>query len=303
MMLSNDFTATAAQHKATAPASGYIPDHPFYKYNSPTLYKVDYSQRTLEALKLKYHDMLVPNFMLDLLQVTPEFSDVRLLKQYPGMIEWSEDGTAFILPDFPDLPDAKNNIYSPSALKQLPDGFPLGVWYVHPALLQKSVFRNRDIRNNFQSAASKAPMPPISLTNISDIEKETGTPYLASIFDLTPQDLPYLESLKKLAHRHLQQRYEISETDLVELLFHSITATVTTTLHMHVNVNQQLHPLNRHRCFSMDEIKDALENGQTGLDLVSSRSFYLGKRTAKIMDGLPDAKIHEVENPFIAEIA
>src|SRR3990167_7452167 len=134
-------------------------------------------------------------------------------------------------------------------------------------------------------------------------EQYDHQPYLATILDLDVDpkfSLQYLTQLKKNVMDHLQRVYKVDRGDQVNFYFHFPYYNKTTTLHLHVRVNQEAHGLELGRCFMLDDIIHQLETGKTVKALILARgAIHVDGDGDKIFKEVDVIDVKEkVENPF-----
>ncbi len=87
------------------------------------------------------------------------------------------------------------------------------------------------------------------------------------------------------------------------LLYVHCAFDLNTTLHLHVRVNEGMHPLEEKRRYQLDDIIKTLESGKTIHDLIIERGpVFLESSdtiTKKFLEGIPGIAITEISNPFI----
>ncbi len=113
-----------------------------------------------------------------------------------------------------------------------------------------------------------------SQSTISRLETESGTPYRACIFDfdLDPAaSLTYLHWIRATILSQLETVYGVTTDDKIKIYFHMPYLETTTTLHIHIRVNQADHGLEDGKSFGINEIIDALESGRSVAELVLDR--------------------------------
>jgi len=100
-----------------------------------------------------------------------------------------------------------------------------------------------------------------------------GQKYLATPLDLTKDDLPKLKQLKADSQRFFEEKFGFDATkDKLNQYFHMPYARVTTTLHLHSRLNQEMAPREATKSFSLDEVIRHLESHDDIFDLVYERA-------------------------------
>ena len=220
------------------------------------------------------------------------------------------------------LPDAlsmnvERSIHAPRTLKNAPGGFPLNVWFIHPDQLKNTMFNEPGNRENIAYAAQSVGFVFASEVNtstgrrpgaetIGELESKTGIKYLASILDLTKEDVPKPVKLKNFVLDHLENTYGVDETDRVDLFFHSngFTHPNNITCHLHIRVNERLHPFEEFKLVALDDIIDTLSSGKTTTQLMAEKGAFcsLSSGNEMLIDyvkDLPGLELTEIESPFI----
>lgn len=109
------------------------------------------------------------------------------------------------------------------------------------------------------------------------VEQRSKIKIKVSILDLTKNDIPQLKTLKKTVFEHLEKEYAVDVAqDDVRMHFHFPYQESTSTLHMHIRINQGLHPLDNSRCFLIDDIIKILEQNKDVMDLILERVPFYG---------------------------
>lgn len=292
----------------------HIAEDRFKECNQPTCYKLELNQNGISRLLDNYEKVRgQARFIDDILHLKSDSGSVQLLKEQPGLIHWSQDGTALLLPNYPhaDIEATKRN---PKMLKNRKGGFELTGWYIHEKQLEETVFSQKENRDSFCKALSTTcyveGLEPHNhkkrlqeRKRIIELERESGTRYLTSIYDLQPEHLPWLKELKSETLAHLKKDYGIDpDEDHVELFFHKVPSIVTT--HLHVRVNQALHELEASRIFKLDDVISCLEKGQSIRDCVVAQGpVYLDESEKHLVTKLQATEgivIEKVANPFIS---
>ncbi|MGF6265270.1 hypothetical protein OKW49_006263 [Paraburkholderia youngii] len=265
----------------------------------------------LESLRRKY-DMVhgVPPFLYDLLDLNPASPHLKQIARVPHLYPYFKDERFLIVHNTSHDPKFKA-LENPRAQKLKNEAVMLCGWFIHPGLgclkseslqlleelsgdaadkpvvrkLQSNYASIRQDEDNLEKRFSSR-----ETTSIGEMKKNGE--YLASILDLNRNHIPLLESLKQKAHNHLKVQYGINEFDDVDLYFHFPYPDSTTTLHLHIRANQGLHPLEKAKSFTLDELIDGLSSGKRIDDIILDRqATYNGKIFRD-----PDRSIEEFQN-------
>jgi hypothetical protein len=137
--------------------------------------------------------------------------------------------------------------------------------------------------------------------------------YLSSILDLKPVHAGALKRLKAHVLTYLEENYHVTDQAQVNLYFHGLYVPDTTTLHLHVRVNQGMLDYEKHSSFFMDELIQHLSSGKTIESLVQARlnenknsAFYSdcaygfdGFLTEEGKDLIPGVRCQkDIDNPY-----
>jgi hypothetical protein len=201
--------------------------------------------------------------------------------------------------------------YALKQLKSSGNGLALVTWYIHPEALPAKFHSARSAnqvlaqhRNQLMRDAEiacskikdKQPfdyyrygleMTPLQLygsfsrlprtpsqESITMLESKSDSIYLACLFDLDldkEKSLVYLKSLRKNILVNLETVYGVTPEDKIKLYFHMPYLEATTTLHLHIRVNQADHALEDAKSFGLNEIITTLEQGGSITDMILSR--------------------------------
>ncbi|MCT8188852.1 hypothetical protein KY382_11705 [Pseudomonas monteilii] len=100
-----------------------------------------------------------------------------------------------------------------------------------------------------------------------------GQKYLATPLDLTKEDLPKLKQLKADSQRFFEEKFGFDATkDKLNQYFHMPYARVTTTLHLHSRLNQEMAPREATKSFRLDDVIKHLESHDDIFDLIYERA-------------------------------
>ncbi|WP_419418835.1 hypothetical protein ACNVED_09755 [Legionella sp. D16C41] len=202
--------------------------------------------------------------------------------------------------------------YALQQLKNSKNGLALVTWYIHPEALPVKFHSNlaaqevlKDYRKRLIREAnivckdkkkrlfdyyrygseiaglehcgtfSKLPRTSSQLS-ISELEARSKSIYFASLFDLDKnpkQSLIYLKSLRRNILSTLETVYGVTPEDKIKIYLHMPYLDPTTTLHVHIRVNQADHALEDAKSFGLNEIIDTLEKKGTVTNLILSRGI------------------------------
>lgn len=201
--------------------------------------------------------------------------------------------------------------YALKQLKNSENGLALVTWYIHPEALPAKFrntlpahkvleyHRNQLIHEaDFACKSKKGKQPfdyyrygqemtplqlcgsfsklprTVSQDSITTLESRSESIYLACLFDLDQdkkQSLIYLKSLRDNILANLSTVYGVTPQDKIKIYLHMPYLEATTTLHVHVRVNQADHGLEDAKSFGINEIIDTLEKGGSVTDMILSR--------------------------------
>ena len=97
---------------------------------------------------------------------------------------------------------------------------------------------------------------------------------IPSILFLNNSHLEDLIKLKKYVLNHITKVYGYNEKeDNLKLYFHFPYGSATVTLHLHIRINQPMHPVEALRSFTLDEVMDRLSKKTENpiLDMIHER--------------------------------
>lgn len=304
------------QHAMTSRLLYIAPDK-YEKYNvRGKCLKFSFSEESIEALQAKYRSLRgQPKFIDDLLHGNPVSGDIPMFRRRPELLEWSDDGDIVVRPNYESLTlrdNIENIILDPRQMKRQRGGFELMAWYIHPKQLEESIFCDKVKREDFRNTENIYTYVPelepcneierrIDRERIHEIEEISGIPYLASVLDLKPEHVPWLKSMKELVDQHLHKVYGVDANDVVQMFFHIVTGESTATLHLHVRVNQVLHPFEKAKSVMLDDLINLLEKGKTVESLLLERDIPMGinGELVRMCMELPGVTIEEIPNPYI----
>lgn len=288
-----------------------VPPRSYEKYNRPTCTRVTLDADGLDRVRESYREVRgQPVFIDDILHMNPHGADTQELTKRPRDIRWSHDGNFMVIPNYAYM-NHKETEHFRQRQPNDHSGMILTAWYVHPSQLEGTVFSEADCRRDFRIAQSRSMYVPELAPKtrsergqhqqrIRTLEEESGVPYFASVLDLTPADLPYLKALRAVSITCLKYDYNIRDDDRVALYFHTLPPTETTTLHLHIRVNQGVHPLDNDKSIALDDLIENLEHGRTAKDMLLEKGFQHRHRS-KSDDILGCSGMHHetVRNPFV----
>lgn len=288
-----------------------VPPRSYEKYNRPTCTRVTLDADGLDRVRESYREVRgQPIFIDDILHMNPRAADTLQLAKQPQDIRWAKNGSFLIIPNYAYMNGDDTEHFRHRAPGDR-SGIILTAWYVHPAQLEESVFSESNCREDFRVAqALSVYVPQFAPSNrterskhqqrIRKIEEESGVQYYASVLDLTPADLPFLIDLRATALSSLRQDYRIRDDDRVSLYFHTLPPTETTTLHLHIRVNQGVHPLDHDKSIELDDLIENLKQGRTAKDMLLSKG-YQHRHSSKTDDILGRSGMHHetIPNPFV----
>lgn len=149
-----------------------------------------------------------------------------------------------------------------------------------------------------QKSWSKLPRSE-SQNEISVLESKSSVPYLACIFDLDidkKRSLDYLKKLRATILQMLETIYGVTPDDTIKIYMHMPYLEVTTTLHIHVRVNQASHAVEESKSFGINEIINILEQGKSVTELVLARDEILCS-SYPMAEGINGFFVKTVTNP------
>lgn len=284
-----------------------LPDNYLEKYNCDFCTKVELSSVGVENLNKYYHNVRgLPGFIDDIIHITGNPPQLNLMRNYPNLVEWSKSGDALLIPNGIYL---KHAAPLPELFKQDPQGIALVAWYIHPKQLEQTIFSQEEARNDFGKASSRYSYaaliePKTRLERyeykqrIKDIEDQSGIPYLASVLDIKKENLGYLINLKQMIIRHLEKNYRVSDEDYIHTFFHKIISEKHTTLHLHVRINQGVHPLEGKKRLTLDEAINVLESGKDIKNNLLDEKYCYMEDVRGYLANMNGIKLTRIKNEF-----
>lgn len=199
--------------------------------------------------------------------------------------------------------DLDDIIANPMEQKHKEGGVSFLSWFVHPRSFIDAETKQRTINDysyaTFRQVAAKHQQIKLSGERVKPSSTQTvgaaeikdarfaknkaersqielghliGQKYLATPLDLTKEDLPRLKKLKADSQRFFEEKFGFDATkDKLNQYFHMPYAAVTTTLHLHSRLNQEMAPREATKSFHLDEVIKHLESHDDIFDLVFDR--------------------------------
>jgi hypothetical protein len=269
--------------------------------------------RVLQSVHLAYKQWRLPRFIYDFIAMDLNQDDVRTLVKRPEGFKIDDAGDWLWKPnpeyvaqitDYQDSSRAK-------AIKCNDDGLTMTGWYLPPALFKDSpldrYFKRLAIKRSLEEPPF-IPLKPIFLLwdklfpiakiggtalkhcvsdfnpvykdcTFADLEVAQGTEYFVTLLDLETKHVAWLQKIKKEGSELLKDAYNIDPlSDTVEFYFHWPTAAKTTTLHMHMRVNQGRLPTDNARSYELDKVTADLIKHRSSFDIVNDRYNSAGDR-------------------------
>jgi guanylate kinase len=272
-----------------------IPEKKILKYNTPTVIRYRFTKEGLRNLKALYHKIPINSIIMDLYNFEEKSIDVNIQKRFPHLICWDDAKRYFIEPTpvYGTIEQLKDD--NLPFLKFSEDGVHLEVWLTHPLLLNNSLFENYWFGSNIPQEKKGA--------TFEQVETEDN-PYLVSLLDLEAKHLPLLRSMKEKIDQNLKL-YHIGKNDRIDLFFHFPYAPKTASLHLHVRVNQHIHPLEAAKSISLDDVIVGFERGLTIDEIILERQnhfcgfIYSDHATLDLPRLVSEIFVEEVDNPFL----
>jgi hypothetical protein len=286
-----------------------IPQKVMEKYNAEQTLQVTYTEKGLASLQLKYRNLkALPAFLHNTMRGRPSpYRD--LILENSRVFTWADDGS------FVTLPNSSNefNLFKDQrTLKKYHEGFSLVSWVVDSRILKKFSWKKTDninesficyLQGNDNTYNTLSSYQFFNRSNsqvdIKELELSDSKPYLATLLDLTADNLPLLRAMKETNELHLVNDYGVMlSEDKVEMYFHFPYAESTTTLHLHIRVNQGRHPMEIARSFSLDDIINWLESGYHINQLILKRSPMFCDNI-QILYGIDGIEVESAINPYV----
>eukprot|EP00746_Dinoflagellata_sp_MGD_P155655 gnl/MRDRNA2_/MRDRNA2_85484_c0_seq2.p1 gnl/MRDRNA2_/MRDRNA2_85484_c0~~gnl/MRDRNA2_/MRDRNA2_85484_c0_seq2.p1 ORF type:complete len:462 (-),score=61.18 gnl/MRDRNA2_/MRDRNA2_85484_c0_seq2:117-1502(-) len=134
------------------------------------------------------------------------------------------------------------------------------------ALLEKANVSSRDVHQPRQADKwrSPHPQPEEVLKSVQTIMQESGLKYYTTLLDLQSTDVDFLKAVKASLLAQINSHHRLRNInqpggDTVKMYFHFPTSFNTSTLHLHIRVNQGVHPIEDRFAHYLDDIIDWLE--------------------------------------------
>ena len=270
-----------------------------------------FTQEGLDSLRGKHNAVHgVPPFLHDLLSLNVSNPHVKQIATVPHLYPYFKDEQFLVVHNTSHDPKFGSH-KNPKAQKLKDEAVMLCGWFIHPQLsclsdesrqlleeLSGDVANKpilEKLRAHYADTEGSSPVADNKPTErdsrtIGDLRKDGE--YLASILDLNKSHVGLLKSLKEKALCHLKEQYNINDHDDVDLYFHFPYPDSTTTLHLHIRANQGLHPLEKAKSFTLDELIDELSSGTKIDDIILKRQSTYGDKIFRD----PQRSIEEFKN-------
>lgn len=272
-----------------------------YQFKSPA---------SVDEVRDLYRPLPVTNIVESLLLLEPESINREYLFSFPNLIRFTSKGDFFIMPSPAYLPESGLAAHHKASLSKR--GFGLNGWFTHPALLKNSYFEKKIYRSN-PSLILSAPSQEWSRLrkrtskSILDLESETGIKYYATLLDLTPNDTQWLKEIRMITSQLLKDQFGFIEgRDDLKIYFHFPYPVETTTLHLHIRVNQKIHPMEENMRFYLDDIINHLQNNRKIHSFILEKQHKLKEKgilstdaAEKLLSRASGLTIEKVENNYI----
>lgn len=254
---------------------------------------------SIEELRTAYHYEQLPQFLQELIKKEARSVDWQLIQRHPSLFSWTDDCGYFLRPNVPKYDNDVPFGDLPIRWRTHRKGLQLVAWWVHPFLLPT-------LLNPIRVQAAHN----LANTRICEIERISGIPFLASPFDLTPNHLPSLFSLRRHVMHELEQVYGVDDCHGAGLYFHTYNLPECAVLHLQVRVNYPLHPAEGSRTFYLDQVIEWLSSGHRFVDCLSEenrRAYFFGNENPELMkylDHIPGSvALHQRLNPFYCSVS
>lgn len=265
------------------------------KYNTSEIVRYKFTQEGLEGLKKLYHKVPINSLIMDLYNFKEGSINVKLHKNFKNLVAWDEEKRFFIEPT-PIYGEVERfNSHNLPYLKYSENGVHLELWVTYASLLKNSNLEYFWFGSNFSQEKNQ--------TTFQEIENFEN-PYLVSLLDLELRDLPLLKSIKEEVYKHLIKLYNVGKNDDVQLFFHFPYAPKTATLHLHIRVNQKIHPLELAKSISLDKVIEGFERHQSIQEIIFEQQelyqgyIYSDAATLELPQQISCIVIEKVDNIF-----
>lgn len=278
------------------------------RYQKENAYSVLLTQQGLDSLRHIKYDAVhgAPAFLRSLLSLDPGSPHLKQIVKGPQFYPYFKDEKFLVIHNSTYDPEFQSHQY-PKSQKLKAEGIKLCAWFIHPHLsclnsnsrqlleglsdgvVPKPVIER--IAKNEGGNSSSTQVPGFAQRDIRTIgEMRKDGEYLASILDLNKNHVDLLKNLKKKAEQHLKEQYHITDDDNVDLYFHFPYAEKNTTLHLHIRVNQGMHPFEKARSYTLAELIEGLSSGLTIDDIILDK--------VKISNGEGQKTTHDPQKEF-----
>ena len=141
-----------------------------------------------------------------------------------------------------------------------------------------------------------------NIATVAEIVEQSGIPYLSGPFDYKAEHLNSLKLLRTMVLKHLFDEYGVNSDDKIELYYHTHYSISTTTMHLHIRINQIRHGLELDKSLTLDEIIDCLERGEDIKKIFLRRGVIHKELKSLPFLKATGYKVSEVDNPYYIKL-
>ena len=264
-----------------------------------TIHGLPQQVRNFTMLRPTYHTELCKRGLIEIFNYEEQNKDYDF--KYYGMISPN--------------PSYFSTNSNPLTEKDKEYGAGIIVWFFHQNQIESSNIKNKtnaelsELCKAIKNVEMSNSQLYISRTNsqdsISSIDENSHITYLASILNLETQHLNFLKDSKKRIFKYLELIFNVDlKNDFVNIYAHFPYMENMVTFHLHVRINQGLHPLEKHHSMTIDEMINILESGNTIRAYVIERGIcYDELEAGTFLESLnsPGISLERIKNPFILQ--
>lgn len=272
-----------------------IPKKKLDKYNTSQIVRYKFTQEGLEELKKLYHKLPINPLIMDLYNFSNDSINVKIHKEFKNLVAWDAGKSFFIEPNPLYGEVERLSTHNLPYLKYSENGVHLELWVTYPSLLKNSNLEHFWFGSTFSQEKDQA-----TFQEIEDFEDS----YLISLLDLEPKHLPLLKMMEEEVYKHLIKLYNVGTNDDVRLFFHFPYAPKTATLHLHIRVNQKIHPLEIAKSISLNKVIQGFEKHQSIQEIIFEHQelykgyIYSDAATLELPQQISCVMIEKVDNIF-----
>lgn len=309
-------------HNSQKPHKAHLKIHnkTLEKRNTPECYRVIYTEKGVDDL-MKYYESIhgLPQQVRNFTMLRPTYHTEMCKRGLIEVFNYEEQQNkdynfkyyGMISPN----PSYFSTNSNPLTEKDKEYGTGIIVWFFHQNQIESSKIKNntnvelsqlcKTIKNVEMSNSQLYLSRTNSQESISRINENSHITYLASILNLEKQHLNFLKDSKKRILNYIESIFNVdSKRDFVNIYSHFPYMENMATFHLHVRINQGLHPLERHHSMTIDEMINVLESGKTIRAFIIERGVcYDELEAGTFLESLNSSgiRLERIKNPFILQ--